>query len=490
MREPVILSIDQGTTNSKALLVRADGSILASRSRPMRVDHPRAGWAEQSAAAIWDAVVALIDELVAAAPDVAVAAVAIANQRETIVLWDAATGRPVAPAVTWQCRRSTERCAALAAAGHGDLIAARSGLGLDPLFSAGKIAWLLDSVPDARVRAERGELRCGTVDSWLLANLTAGAVHATEHGNASRTQLLNLDTGEWDADLARLFDVPLAILPRILSSDAAFGTVAAGVTALPGGTPIRAMMGDSHAALFAHRITAPGRVKATIGTGSSLMTATPVRVASTHGLSSTIAWSRDGCVQHALEGNITVSGHAAAFATALLGLTDEDALTRLAASVEDSGGVVFVPAMAGLGAPHWSADARGTITGMTLATGPAQVARATIEAIALQIGDVLAAMEADLSLRFDALSVDGGAARSDLLLWCLADLTDRPVARPHIAEASALGSARLAAEALGMPAWPEAQQPDRFAPTLPADRREAIREAWRRAIAMTIPATR
>ncbi len=490
MRESVILSIDQGTTNSKALLVRADGSILASRSRPMRVDHPRAGWAEQSAAAIWDAVVALIDELVAAAPDVTVAALAIANQRETIVLWDAATGRPVAPAVTWQCRRSTERCAALAAAGHGDLIAARSGLGLDPLFSAGKIAWLLDSVPDARARAERGELRCGTVDSWLLANLTAGAVHATEHGNASRTQLLNLDTGEWDADLARLFDVPLAILPRILSSDAAFGTVAAGVTALPGGTPIRAMMGDSHAALFAHRITAPGRVKATIGTGSSLMTATPVRVASTHGLSSTIAWSRDDSVQHALEGNITVSGHAAAFATALLGLTDEDALTRLAASVEDSGGVVFVPAMAGLGAPHWSADARGTITGMTLATGPAQVARATIEAIALQIGDVLAAMEADLSLRFDALSVDGGAARSDLLLWCLADLTDRPVARPHIAEASALGAARLAAEALGMPAWPEAQQPDRFAPTLPADRREAIREAWRRAIAMTIPATR
>ncbi len=483
MQAPVILSIDQGTTNSKAMLVRADGSILLSRSRPMRVHHPRPGWAEQSAAEIWDVVAALIDELIAAVPDATVAAIAIANQRETIVLWDAATGQPVAPAVTWQCRRSTERCAALAAAGHGETVAARSGLALDPMFSAGKLAWLLDSVPDARARAVRGELRCGTVDSWLLSKLTGGAVHATEHGNASRTQLLNLDTGTWDAELARLFDVPMAMLPEVMASDACFGTVAAGVTALPAGTPIHAMMGDSHAALFAHGITAPGRVKATIGTGSSLMTATKRRVRSTHGLSSTIAWSRGGTIQHGLEGNITVSGHAAAFTTSLLGLANEDELTRLAESVDGSGGVVFVPALAGLGAPHWAAEARGTITGMTLATTPAHIARATIEAIALQIGDVLAAMEADLSLRFSALSVDGGAARSDLLVWCLADLTERLVLRPHIAEASALGAARMAAEALDLPAWADTAPPDRFAPTLPADRRAAIVAGWRRAVA-------
>ena len=486
MREPVILSIDQGTTNSKAMLVRADGSVLFSRSKPMRVHHPRPGWAEQSAADIWEVVVALIDELVAAAPQAVVSAVAIANQRETIVLWDAATGRAVAPAITWQCVRSADRCAVLAAAGHDETIAARSGLALSPMFSAGKLAWLLDTVPDGHRRARDHELRAGTVDSWLLWNLTGGAVHATDHGNASRTQLLDLDTGGWDAELAGLFGVPLAVLPRVMPSDGCFGTTADGVTALPAGTPIHAMMGDSHAALFAHAITRPGRVKATIGTGSSLMTATANRVHSTHGLSSTIAWSRGGAVQYALEGNITVSGHAAAFATSLLGLADEGALTRLAESVDGSDGVVFVPALAGLGAPHWSTAARGTITGMTLATTPAHVARATIEAIALQMGDVLTAMEADLSLRFSALSVDGGASRSDLLVWCLADLTDRLVLRPHLAEASALGVARMAADALGMSDWTAASPPDRFAPTLPEDRRAAIQRAWRHAVARVI----
>lgn len=486
MREPVILSIDQGTTNSKAMLVRADGSILSSRSKPMRVRHPRPGWAEQSATEIWETVAALIDDLVTAVPQAAVSAVAIANQRETIILWDAATGRAVAPAITWQCARSADRCAALAAAGHGGTIAARSGLAISPMFSAGKLAWLLDSIADGHRRAQLGELRAGTVDSWLLWNLTGGAVHATDHGNASRTQLLNIDTGAWDAELAGLFEVPLAILPQVMSSDACFGTTADGVTALPPGTPVHAMMGDSHAALFAHGITGPGRVKATIGTGSSLMTATASRVHSTHGLSSTIAWSRGGVMHHALEGNITVSGHAAAFATSLLGLSDEGALARLAESVDGSEGVVFVPALAGLGAPHWAAAARGTIIGMTLATTPAHIARATIEAIALQIDDVLMAMEADLSLRFSALSVDGGASRSDLLVWCLADLTDRLVLRPHIAEASALGVARMAADALGMPDWTAASPPDRFAPTLPEDRRAAIREAWRQAVARVV----
>lgn len=484
MSGPVILAIDQGTTNTKALLVTPDGSVLASRSRAMQVTYPQPGWAEQSASDIWEAVAALIAELVAAEPDAKIAALAISNQRETVVLWEAATGRPIAPAVIWQCARSAERCAALRAAGLEDAIVARSGLGIDPLFPAAKIAWLLDSIPGARDRAAAGEIKAGTIDSWLLWNLTGGQVHATDHSNASRTQLFNLDTLDWDPELARILDVPLTILPRIAPSDGGFGTVASGITALPAGTPVQVLLGDSHAALFAHGIHSPGRVKATIGTGSSLMAATDGRVRSSRGLSSTIAWSRaESGAQHAIEGNISVSGHAAAFATALLGLADEQALTDLAASVDSSGGVVFVPALAGLGAPHWQTGARGTISGMTLATRPAHVARATLEAIALQIGDVLDAIAADLDTDLPELSIDGGAARNPLLAQLLADLTGRVIARPEIAEASALGVARMAAQALGLADAGAHAAASRFTPKLAADARDAIRRNWRESVA-------
>jgi glycerol kinase len=484
MSGPVILAIDQGTTNTKALLVAPDGSVLLSRSRPMQVTYPQPGWAEQSASDIWSAVAALIDELVVAAPDAQIAALAISNQRETVVLWETATGRPIAPAVIWQCARSAERCATLRAAGLEDAIVSRSGLGIDPLFPAAKIGWLLDAIPGARDRAAAGEIRAGTIDSWLLWNLTGGAVHATDHSNASRTQLFNLDTLDWDPELARIFDVPLGILPRIAPSDSGFGAVAPGLTALPAGTPVQVLLGDSHAALFAHGIHAPGRVKATIGTGSSLMAATAGRVRSSHGLSSTIAWSRiDGGAQHAIEGNISVSGHAAAFATALLGLTDEQALTDLAASVESSEGVVFVPALAGLGAPHWQSAARGTISGMTLGTRPAHVARATLEAIALQIGDVLDAITADLGIDLPELSIDGGAARNALLAQLLADLTGRAIVRPEIAEASALGVARMAVQALDLADAGAPAAADRFEPQLGADKRAAICSNWRETLA-------
>jgi len=485
MTTSTILAIDQGTSNTKALLVAADGSVLVSRSRAMRVDYPRAGWAEQSASEIWETVAALIGEIHAAAPEATVAALAISNQRETVVLWDAASGRPLAPAVIWQCQRSVDRLAALRP--YAEKIVARSGLGLDPLFPAAKIAWLLDSIPGARAKAERGEVRCGTIDAWLLWNLTGGAVHATDHSNASRTQLFNLDTLGWDAELARLFDVPLGILPAILPSDSHFGALAPGVTALPAGTPVHAMLGDSHAALFGHGIDAPGRGKATIGTGSSLMVATEGRVRSSHGLSSTIAWCRGGVAQHALEGNISVSGHAAAFATTLLGLPDETALTALAETVADSDGVVFVPALGGLGAPHWCTSASGTISGMSLSSRPAHVARATLEAIALQIGDVLDAIDADLDTCLPELLVDGGATRNPLLMQLLADLLDRPVVRPLIAEASALGVARLAGEAIGlMPAVLGPGDADTFRPSMPVTRRDAIRSRWRAAIARAV----
>ncbi|KAB7646262.1 FGGY family carbohydrate kinase [Polymorphobacter fuscus] len=483
MSGPCVLAIDQGTTNTKALLVAPDGSVRLSRTRAMAVEHPRPGWCQQSATDIWDTVAALIAECVGAADGAEIAALAISNQRETIVVWDAETGRPIGPAIIWQCRRSADRCVALRGGGHEPDVVARSGLALDPLFPAGKIAWLLDSVPGARRRAEAGGLRCGTIDSWLLWNLTGGAVHATDHGNASRTQLFNLETLNWDAELAHLFDVPLQLLPVVMPSDSRFGSVAPGLTALPDNTPIHAMIGDSHAALFAHA-AGGARAKVTIGTGSSLMIATAGRVRSLHGLSSTIAWSRGSSVQHALEGNIAVSGHAVAFAADLLGLADEAALTRLAASVDSSAGVVFVPALAGLGAPHWCTEARGVISGLSLGSRPAHIARATLEAVALQIGDVVAALDADLGMALADLSVDGGAARNSLLMQLLADLLDRSVVQPAIVEASALGAARLAFEALGMGlARHDDGQAKRFTPAISADQRQRVTSRWNDAVA-------
>jgi glycerol kinase len=445
MAQPAVLAIDQGTTNTKAILLDERGTIVARASRSMTLSHPQPGWAEQQGQAIWASVVAVIAEAIGKAPDYRIAAVAISNQRETVLLWDAITGEPVGPAISWQCRRSSERCTLLRAGGHEPLVIERTGLGLDPLFSAGKLAWLLDAVPDGQ---DRAALRAGTVDSWLLWKLTGGATHATDHGNAARTQLLNLKTLDWDGEVARLFGVPLSILPALRSSDSCFGSVAAGVTALPGGTPIQAMMGDSHAALFAHGAGQPGGVKVTIGTGSSLMTVTEQPVRSRHGLSSTVAWSRGGAAVYALEGNITVSGQAAAFVTMLLGLTDEEELTSLAATVPDSDGVVFVPALAGLGAPHWQDRARGIVAGLSLRTRPAHVARAALEAIAHQIGDVFGAMEADLGRALPGISADGGAARNSLLLQLVADLLDRPVTRLADPEASAVGTAKLACAAL------------------------------------------
>jgi len=483
MAGAAILAIDQGTTNTKALLVGQDGGIIARASRPMSLSHPQSGWAEQNAEHIWASVVAVIDDLLAAAPGVAVAALAISNQRETIVAWNADTGRPVAPAISWQCRRSSDLCARLKAEGHEAFVTERSGLGLDPLFPAAKLAWLLETQPEITDLVARDKLRAGTIDTWLLWNFTRGAVHATDPSNASRTQLLNLRTRAWDPELAAVFGVPLSILPAIAPSDARFGAVAAGVTGLEPGTPIHAILGDSHAALFGHAQAAPGAVKATIGTGSSIMAATDEPVASSHGLSSTIAWTQDKTCVYALEGNITVSGQAAAFATQLLGLADEQALTDLARSVETSDGVVFVPALAGLGAPHWHDRARGLISGMSLGTRPAHVAHAAFEAIALQIADVVAAMEADLGRTLSEIRVDGGAARNDFLLQLLADLMDRTVIRRHSPEASALGVARMAAQALGAPLMPDTAPSQCFEPAMPAATRERIWRGWRAAIA-------
>lgn len=475
-----ILAIDQGTTNTKGVLVGPEGEILAQASRPSKVTYPQPAWAESSADDIWASVVGVIDEIVATG--LPVAAIGLSNQRESVVLWDAATGRPVGPCVIWQCGRSALRCDVLKAEGYEPDAIARTGLTLNPMFSAGKLAWLLDHAEDGRARAARGQLKAGTVDAWLLWNLTGGARHATDHSNASRTQLMNLGTLAWDQEMARLFDIPLEVLPQILPSDALFGETASGATALPAGTPIHAAMGDSHAALYGHGLDGPGRIKATCGTGSSLMTVTKERIWSAHGLSSTIAWSRAGGALHALEGNISVSGHTVAFVTKLLGLRDEHALTDLALTVPDSGGVALVPALAGLGAPHWRDEARGLVSGMNLGTTPAHLARAALEAVALQIHDVFMAMQADLHGDLPALNVDGGASRNDVLMQMLADLIDRPVVRADAAELSALGAARLAAEGMGIKAPPVRPAERTFMPSMSAATRGETIARWQDAL--------
>jgi len=488
MPASAILAIDQGTSNTKALLVDGERNVLARANRSMALVHPRPGWAEQSAADIWTSVRDVIADIAAQVPDIVPAALAISNQRETIVLWDAETGLAVGPAISWQCRRSSQRCDALRRTGHAERVFALTGLALDPLFPAAKLAWLLDQDPSIRRRAETGGLRAGTIDSWLLWNLTGGTEHATDHSNASRTQLLNLQSLGWDEELAALFGVPLAILPALKPSDSHFGKTAAGRTALPAGIPIHAMMGDSHAALFSHRVTRPGAAKVTIGTGSSVMALTDRLVASRNGLSSTIAWSTGEGALYALEGNITVSGQAAAFATRLLGLTDEEALSALAQTVDDSGGVVFVPALAGLGAPHWLDRARGLISGMTLGTMPAHVARAVFDAIAMQVVDVCHAMEADMGAALAGVSVDGGATRNEFLMQLLADLLDRPITRPPHAEASALGAAMMAANALGIAVGDEGGDAITFQPAMAGERRRDIQDAWRSAIRLALSA--
>ncbi len=481
MTGPLVLAIDQGTTNTKAVLVDAAGRILARASAPLTSSYPQPGWAEQSAEAIWGSVRSVIDRIAAQA-GTGIAAIAIANQRETLVVWDAETGQPVTPAILWQCRRTAEECERLRGAGAEPQVVAATGLGINPLFPAAKLGWVMRHVPAAAELHAKGRLRAGAVDSWLLWNLTGGAAFATDHSNASRTQLFHTGRLEWDGDLGDLFGAPVEVLPRPMPSDSAFGVTMAGATDLPAGIPIRAMMGDSHAALYGHGVRGPGTVKATYGTGSSLMTLAPARVASTHGLSGTIAWSDARGPAHALEGNITVSAQAAAFMAGLLGLSGPAALSDLAQTVGDSGGVSFVPALAGLGAPHWDDHATGTVTGMSHASRPAHLARASFDAIALQIADVFEAMEQDTGHRLEALRADGGASSNDFLMQLQADVLGRPVIRAEVEEVGALGAAAMAFRSLGVEPHFAAES-QRFEPGRDEAWRAALRRQWRAALA-------
>jgi glycerol kinase len=483
----MILAIDQGTTNTKAVLVDETGHIQGRASRPLAVSYPQPAWVEQDPMELWHSTAEAVAECLGQ-HDVRPGAVAVTNQRESVVVWERATGRPVGPVVVWQCRRTAPFVSRLREQGHAATIHERTGLQLDPLFSASKARWLLDHTDRGFERAAAGELCVGTIDSWVLWHLTGGAVHACDATNASRTQLYNLETAAWDEALLDLFEVPRAALPEIHPSSAVYGHTACEV--LPDGVPIASMIGDSHAALYGHAGFRPGSIKATYGTGSSLMTPLPEPKLSDRGLSTTVAWAGDE-VTYAFEGNISVTGAAVQWLAELLGLSDGGAgVQRLAESVADANGVTFVPAFVGLGAPHWDADARGTITGLTRGAGAGHLARATLESIAFQIRDVFDLMQAEAGAPLTTLMADGGASKNDLLMQFQADILGCPVLRSTSSDVSALGAAYLAGLATGV--WSSEDEAasldrphDRFEPQMPAAEREARYEGWKVAVART-----
>lgn len=482
-----ILTIDQGTTNTKVLMVDAEGRVVARASCPVEVRFPQPGWVEQDARAIWRTVRTAIDDCLAQADERQPDAVAVSNQRESVVLWDRTSGMPVGPVVVWQCRRTAPACEQLRRDGHAAMIAARTGLAIDPLFSATKARWLIEQVPDGLARARAGDLCLGTIDSWVVWNLTGGRAHVCDATNASRTQLFSLATGTWDPDLLELFGVPAAILPDIRPSSGLVGHTDA-TDRLAAGIPVAALIGDSHAALFGHTAFRPGAVKATYGTGSSLMTPTAGRVAA-DGLSTTVAWSFAERTQYALEGNITDTGGAVDWTGRLLGAERPDVhVAALAASVDDNSGVYLVPAFAGLGAPYWDDGARGLVSGLTRAAGPAQLARAAIESIAYQIRDVFAVMTQAIGAGSASLLADGGASRNDQLMQFQADMLGAPVVRDTSADLSAVGAAWLAGLAIGV--WRSTDELqrlprvlERFEPRMPEAERARRLAGWHDAVA-------
>jgi glycerol kinase len=482
-----VLAIDQGTTNTKALLFDERGDVVARGARPVDIAFPRPGWVEQDAMAIWRSVETAVGDCLEQAGNRRPDAVGISNQRESVVVWERATGRPAGPVIVWQCRRTAPFCQALRDGGRQAWLQERTGLTIDPLFSGSKIRWLIESIDDGFRRAGDGELCAGTIDSWLVWHLTGGAVHVCDASNASRTQLFDLRAASWDDGLLDVFGVPRRVLPAIRRSSGVLGTTVAG-SCVGGGLPIASAIGDSHAALFAQAAFRPGRIKATYGTGSSLMTPLDECRTSRAGLSTTVAWAVDGAIAYALEGNITVTGGAVDWLGRFLGLASPAAgVADLARSVADSGGVYVVPAFAGLGAPHWDAAARGLFTGISRGTTASHVARATVESIAYQVRDVFEAMRVDAGTP-SALLADGGASRNDALMQFQADILECPVVRDDSADLSARGAAWLAGLAVGI--WPSTDALDglpravtRFEPRMSAAVRGALCRGWQDAVA-------
>ena len=453
MSRKFILALDQGTTSSRALVFDRHGRVRGAAQQEFTQHFPRPGWVEHDPEDLWATTrrtaLAAVAEANLTARDLA--ALGLTNQRETTLLWDRRTGRPLAPAIVWQDRRTAARCEKLRRRGLEPLFRRRTGLVLDPYFSGTKLAWLLDHLPGARTRAARGELAFGTVDTWLLWKLTGGEVHATDVSNASRTLLLNLRTGQWDDELLRILRIPRAVLPAVRASSEVYGHV----TSIPAlrGVPISGVAGDQQAALFGQACFRPGMAKNTYGTGCFLLLHTGEKpVVSRHQLLTTIAWrlGPDGPLEYALEGSVFIGGAVVQWLRDGLGLITRSAdIEALAARAADNGGVYLVPAFTGLGAPHWDASARGAITGLTRGTTAAHLARAALESIAYQSADLLRAMEADCGGKLRELRVDGGATVNNALMQFQADLLRVPVVRPRTPETTALGVAYLAGLAVG-----------------------------------------
>lgn len=489
--KPYVLALDQGTTSSRALLFNAHGALLRVAQRPFDQHFPQPGWVEHDADALWATQLATAREALEGIDPADVAAIGLTNQRETVVLWERASGRALTRAVVWQDRRTAADCQALRASGHEPEVRARTGLTLDPYFSATKIAAWLRERPDWRARAEAGELAVGTVDTWLLWQLTEGRVHATDVTNASRTLLMNLHSGQWDEALLCLFDIPAALLPRIEPSCADYGHT----TFLGGRIAIGGVAGDQQAALYGQGCTQPGQAKNTYGTGCFLLMHTGTQaLASQHGLLSTRAVQLGATPQFALEGSVFMGGALVQWLRDGLGLVQRsDEVEALARSVTDSGGVVLVPAFTGLGAPHWRPEARGALLGLTRGSHRGHIARAALEAIALQCADLLQAMAQDAApagLALQDLRVDGGACANDLLMQLQADLLGVPVLRPAMRERTALGAAALAARAAGVSdglgPWGGEPADERFSPQANEAQLAPLRAAWVDALARVV----
>ena len=491
-----ILALDQGTTSSRSILFDQHGSILAVAQQEFTQHFPASGWVEHDALEIWATQAATITAVLAKAgvQPRQLAAVGITNQRETTVVWDRSTGQPIHRAIVWQDRRTADTCSALVAAGHEPAVAAATGLRLDPYFSGTKLAWILDHVPGARERAERGELAFGTVDSWLVWNLTGGEHHVTDPSNASRTLLLNLRTGEWDSAMLALLRVPAAVLPAVVPSSLDAAWTGPRPQARIGGSlvPITGIAGDQQAALFGQACFAPGMAKNTYGTGCFLLMNTGSQpVASQHRLLGTVGWAlgTPPTLTYALEGSVFVGGAVVQWLRDGLGIIDKSSdVEALAASVPDSGGVYCVPAFTGLGSPHWDAQARGLLIGLSRGTTRAHIARAALESIAFQSAELLGAMQADAPEPLRELRVDGGATANNLLMQFQADLLGVPVVRPRVTETTALGAAYLAG--LGVGYWNSLaevathwQEDRRFLPTLSREAAAARMTQWARAVA-------
>ena len=484
-----VLALDQGTTTSRSILFDRRGQVQAVAQKAYEQIYPQPGWIEHDPAEIWSSQVSTVSEAlgrVDVEPE-ALAAVGITNQRETTVVWDRATGQPIHNAIVWQDRRTSGICDTLKDEGHADLIQRKTGLIIDAYFSGTKLKWILDHVDGARERAEAGELAFGTVDSWLVWRLTGGERHITDATNASRTMMYDIHAGAWDDALLDLLDVPRAVLPDVRASSEVYGHTRAAPFDHP--VPIAGIAGDQQAALFGQMCTSPGLGKNTYGTGAFMLQNTGTEaISSDRNLLTTVAYEVDGTTHYALEGSIFVAGAVVQWLRDELGIIDDAAEAEaLARSVDDNGGVYFVPAFTGLGAPHWDQYARGMLAGLTRGANKGHVARAALESMAYQVADVIDAIEADSGIKTTELRADGGAAANDLLLQFQADLLGAPVVRPQILETTALGAAYLAGLAVGF--W-ESQaeiqdqwQRDRtFFPSMSPERVATLRDGWSKAV--------